>query len=173
MLSSVGTAQSLHSPPPTIDLHPVFAALHCPAHRLDAVIQSHPPTRSLRRPTSVTQLSHCITPPPIGTYGWSFCQPPNRFPPTQPHPSYAVHSRLSIPVDLSVREEREREREEESENASERSHASTPHTNHTQSHSLTATTDHTSLTAQRLTHSGESRGAPLLRHIWCRGGVLF
>ena len=133
----------------------------------------HPVTPTYSVPTtSVTQLSHCITPPPIGTYGWSLCQPPNRFPPTQPHPSYAVHSRLSIPVDLSVREEREREREE-SENASERSHASTPHTNHTQSHSLTATTDHTSLTAQRLTHSGESRGAPLLRHIWCRGGVLF
>ena len=88
-----------------------------------------------------------------------------------------IHLGCAVPpsacslICLSVR--REREREEESENASERSHASTPHTNHTQSHSLTATTDHTSLTAQRLTHSGESRGAPLLRHIWCRGGVLF
>ena len=76
----------------------------------------HPVTPTYSVPTtSVTQLSHCITPPPIGTYGWSLCQPPNRFPPTQPHPSYAVHSRLSIPVDLSVREERERERGRERE----------------------------------------------------------
>ena len=98
---------------------------------------------------------------------------------TASHPLNHIHPTLCTPacqkvsllICLSVR--REREREEESENASERSHASTPHTNHTQSHSLTATTDHTYLTAQRLTHSGESRGAPLLRHIWCRGGVLF
>ena len=57
------------------------------------------------------------------------------------HPTLCTPACLSLLICLSVR--REREREEESENASERSHASTPHTNHTQSHSLTATTDHT------------------------------
>ena len=68
------------------------------------------------------------------------------------HPTLCTPACLSLLICLSVR--REREREEESENASERSYASTPHTNHTQSHSLTAPITHhsqhnDSLTAER------------------------